>query len=357
MALSGGFRVEDGMIHNPAGFLGALSNVTKSAEDFITGRIGSSFGESNFAMFGAGDSPAASMIAAGSGQLSKLFAENARSLIAQQQGPGLSYDPVAEFMKMQGPEAPNFSGAAPAHSAPPPPAQRGGSNSLNIDASAKPSETIDDAKFKDTIADNKGYGENNAGQLLTIIQNKADGDVKKAKELLRSLPSSGGELWRRDFAEWYLTKILGKSAEEAKKVVEKRVYGKGEEVELTRIPKGDKKTKGVVTAQAFNVSEWPDSVEANNLNVVFYDSNGTWCVEDGGKLGQYSPLEGATGNILSSDNSKTTLTLRPAYRKGVEGMDVNGLIGLLKPGEGGGRLKSPTSLVKLLLLNPPQPLP
>ena len=123
MALSGGFRVEDGMIHNPAGFLGALSNVTKSAEDFITGRIGSSFGESNFAMFGAGDSPAASMIAAGSGQLSKLFAENARSLIAQQQGPGLSYDPVAEFMKMQGPEAPNFSGAAPAHSAPPPPAR------------------------------------------------------------------------------------------------------------------------------------------------------------------------------------------------------------------------------------------
>ncbi|HQG13528.1 MAG TPA: hypothetical protein PLT05_04105 [bacterium] len=325
MALSGGFRVEDGMIHNPAGFLGALSNVTKSAEDFITGRIGSSFGESNFAMFGAGDSPAASMIAAGSGQLSKLFAENARSLIAQQQGPGLSYDPVAEFMKMQGPEAPNFSGAAPAHSAPPPPAQRGGSNSLNIDASAKPSETIDDAKFKDTIADNKGYGENNAGQLLTIIQNKAGGDVKKAKELLRSLPSSGGELWRRDFAEWYLTKILGKSAEEAKKVVEKRVYGKGAEVKLKRTSGGDKKDKKVTVAHAFEVTSGTSDVMAAG-SVYHRLSDGKWMAEDSDTLKEFAPLQGAMGEVILTDNTETTLTLKSDYRDGVEKMDVGALI-------------------------------
>jgi len=326
MALSGGFRVEDGMIHNPAGFLGALSNVTKSAEDFITGRIGSSFGESNFAMFGAGDSPAASMIAAGSGQLSKLFAENARSLIAQQQGPGLSYDPVAEFMKMQGPEAPNFSGAAPAHSAPAA-AQGAGSGGFNIDASGKPSGEIDEAKreeFTTAIAE-KGYSEDQAAELLKVIEKKAGGDAKKAAVLLRSMPKAKGDNWRKDFATWYGTTILGKSADAANAVVDEKVYGKGAEVKLKRTSGGDKKDKKVTVAHAFEVTSGTSDVMAAG-SVYHRLSDGKWMAEDSDTLKEFAPLQGAMGEVILTDNTETTLTLKSDYRDGVEKMDVGALI-------------------------------
>jgi len=344
--------IKDGLVQDPSGFSSALWNVTQRAEGFLRERNDAirgidSWGRSSFDF---GDSSAAKMVAAGSGQMGKLalFASNAQGAMgATTQGPALPYDPIGEFMRMQV-ATPNFGSVASAQqSSASSAAASSGSPSFSVDgggSSSKEATEMTKSKaeeFSKALQNQKGYSKDDADALVKMMSEKAKDDVGDTKKLVDSIPNRGDGDWHKKFAQWYGTKIGGKDAKEVAEGIEKDVYGKDDEIKLKRLkaedvydPK-DTKKKGNPTMMAYTVEGDHDGISVT----IYYDGS-RWFTKDEEDYTELSAMEGASGTPSTADGTPSTLKLKPDYRDGVEDMKVGKFMdyldekfGITRPGK------------------------
>ncbi|MBT3181344.1 MAG: hypothetical protein HN337_02410 [Deltaproteobacteria bacterium] len=239
-----------GQIANP-GPLGALSNLTQRVESYEAERTkmrqelnsGGGYGSSSFGL--SGTSFAAQIIKSGSGKMLAGIGKfgDAKSMWGgkDKETPGLSYDPVGDFMKWQGPVAPNF-GSNTAPSAPATSSAPSTGPTSNVTAgkdAGDADEKVSGADKKEIMAKLKKKGYTSSSErdaIYEAVKAKAGGKIGEMKDLLSNIPKrSADKSWPQKFAEWYAGKIGEKDAGEIETLVKEHVYAPEGEVKLKKV--------------------------------------------------------------------------------------------------------------------------